>query len=635
MMDWPERVFNDKGRAAPARARRGEPISALIDRRRLLLGAAALSLAPVAAAAADGPGFRPLSPSIGPREAVAEGYRRAIVLRWGDPLWSDAPPFDPSRPDARAAARQFGFNNDFTAFLPLEDADPDRGLLVVNHEYPNPHLMFAGLQESTAAAEMSLEQVQFIMASCGMSVVELRRTEGAWAPVVDSAFNRRVTGTTPVRISGPAAGHARLQTSADPSGTRVLGTHDNCNGGVTPWGTVLSGEEGSADFFGGEVGGHPDAAHLARNHYADLEPHGRYGWARADRRFDINHEPNEPNRFEWVVEIDPFDPDAAPVKRTALGRFAHEGAQCALAPDGRVVVYLGDDWEYEYCYRFVTAQPFDPNHRAANRDLLDEGVLSVARFSAEGAVDWLPLVYATGPLTAANGFHSQGDVQVETRRAADLLGATPMDSPEGYLPDPKTGRIIIALTGAGEDRTAGTNAANPRQGNVAGHLLELVPPDTGQGPDHAADSFTWSIFALCGDPAEPGEGARFHPDAGPEDWFEAPDNLAFDAAGRLWVCTDGPGRRSHDGLWVMATEGETRAWPRLFYSPPAGAECCSPAFIPDGSGLFVAIQHPAEGAASLAEVTERWPEGDPALPPRPAVIFIDRIDGGPVADDRA
>ncbi|MDP1616924.1 PhoX family phosphatase [Phenylobacterium sp.] len=629
-MDWPERVFNDKGRAAPARTGRGEPISALIDRRRLLLGAAALSLAPVAASAAGGLGFPPLSLSIGPREAIAAGYRRDIVLRWGDPLWSNAAPFDPSRPDSDAAARQFGFNNDYTAFLPLEDGEPDRGLLVVNHEYPNPHLMFGALQEASAAAEMSLEQVRVTMAACGMSVVELRRANGVWKAVLDSPFNRRVTATTPVRISGPAAGHPRLRTAADPSGRAVLGTHDNCNGGVTPWGTVLSGEEGSADFFGGDVSRHPDPAHLARNHYADLEPHGRYGWARADRRFDINHEPNEPNRFEWVVEIDPFDPDAAPVKRTALGRFAHEGAQCALAPDGRVVVYLGDDWEYEYCYRFVTAQPFDPNNRAANRDLLDEGVLSVARFSAEGTVDWLPLVYGVGPLTTENGFHSQGDVLVETRRAADLLGATPMDSPEGYLPDPKTGRIIIALTGADEARTAGTNAANPRDENAAGHLLELVPPDTGLGPDHAADRFAWTIFALCGDPAKPGEGARFHPAAGPEDWFEAPDNLAFDAVGRLWVCTDGPGRRDHDGLWVMATDGEARAWPRLFYSPPAGAECCSPAFTPDGSGLFLAVQHPAEGAASLAEVTERWPERDPALAPRPSVIFISRIDGGSI-----
>lgn len=206
-----------------------------------------------------------------------------------------------------------------------------------------------------------------------------------------------------------------------------------------------------------------------------------------------------------------------------------------------------------------------------------------------------------------------------------------MDAPEGYLPDPKTGRVYIALTGAGEDRVRGVNSANPRADNAAGHILELVPPDHGAGPDHAADRFGWSVFALCGDPAAAGEGAAFHPQAGPDDWFEAPDNLSFDAAGRLWVCTDGPGRRGHDGLWVMDVAGQARAWPRLFYSPPAGAECCSPAFTPDGRSVFVSVQHPAEGASSLAQAPTRWPDGDAALPPRPGVIVIERDDGGPIA----
>lgn len=623
----PARVFNDKGRSAPARTLSAEPISALIDRRQALLGLAAAGLVPVGAAAAQAD-FQPLSPRIGPREALAAGYRRRVLLRWGDPLWADAPPFDPARLEAGGAERQFGYNNDFTAFLPLGD---DGGLLVVNHEYPNPHLMFPGLREDTAAAQMSLRQVQATLAVCGLSVVELRRDAGGWAPVLGSPFNRRITATTPIRIAGPAAGHVKLRTRADPEGRLVLGTHDNCNGGVTPWGTILSGEEGSADFFGGDVARHPDQAYMARGHYADLSAHGRYGWARADARFDVNVEPNESNRFEWVVEIDPYDPAAAPVKRTALGRFAHEGAQCAVAPDGRVVVYLGDDWEYEYCYRFVTRRAFDPADRAANRDLLDDGVLSVARFDADGGVTWVPLVHGLGPLTAENGFNSQADILVETRRAADLLDATPMDSPEGFLPDPTTGRVFIALTGAGEARSRGVNPANPRHDNAAGHLLELVPPDHGGGPDHAADRFAWSVFALCGDPSVAAEGARFHPDAGPDDWFEAPDNLSFDAAGRLWVCTDGPGRRGHDGLWVMDVTGPRRALPRLFYSPPAGAECCSPAFTPDGRSVFVSIQHPAEGAASLDQVGEAWPDRSADGPPRPSVIVIERTDGGPLA----
>lgn len=631
-MNWnrPSLVANDKGRLAPARASGAEPLSALID-RRALLGAAAgfLAVSGAEARSAASPGFTPLSPSIGAVEALPEGYRRTVVLRWGDRLWSDAPAFDPARAAPAAAERQFGYNNDFTAVLPHPSGDRDRVLVVVNHEYPAPHLMFPGVKLEDGAAGLSVDQIKVCMAACGLSVAELSRGSGTWRAVLDSPFNRRVTATTPIRIAGPAAGHPKMRTREDPSGLWVKGTHDNCNGGVTPWGTILSGEEGSADFFGGDWRGHPEPARMARGYYTDLSPDGRYGWARADRRFDIAHEPNESNRFEWVVEIDPLDPAAPPVKRTALGRFAHEGAHCALAPDGRAVVYLGDDWEYEYCYRFVSARAVDLVNRSANRDLLDDGVLSVARFTADGALEWAPLVFGRGPLTPANGFTSQGDVLIETRRAADLLGATPMDAPEGYEPHPRTGRVYVALTGAGKARPKGVNPANPRADNTSGHILELIPPDRDGRPDHAADRFSWQVFAMCGDPAEEGGGARFHPDAGPEDWFEAPDNLGFDPAGRMWVCTDGPGRRNHDGLWVMDVAGARAAWPKLFYSPPQGAECCSPAFTPDGTSLFLSVQHPGERQGVIPK-EGGWPDYSPGAPPRPSLIAIEREDRRPI-----
>lgn len=626
---WPSRVHNDKGRGARGRPRGGEPIGALIDRRGVLLAGVAAGLAAPFAVRAGEEDFKPLSPSIGPVEAWPEGFKRTVVIRWGDPLWSDAPAFDPASLTAEAAARQFGYNNDYTAFLPLPSGEPDRGLLAVNHEYPIPFLMFPGVAREAPAASLTDEQLKVCMAACGMSVVEVRRENGAWRPVIDSPFNRRITANTPIRISGPATGHPKMRTKADPTGRWVLGTHDNCNGGVTPWGTVLSGEEGSADFFGGDWKNHPEPERMARGYYTDLDPLGRYGWAKVDPRFDLGVEPNESNRFEWVVEIDPLDPTAPPVKRTALGRFAHEGAHCALAPDGRVVVYLGDDWEYEYCYRFVSHRAVDPENRAANRDLLDDGVLSVARFHADGTMDWAPLVFGTGPLTPANGFHSQGDVLIETRRAADLLGATPMDSPEGYEPDPQTGRVYIALTGV-DDRIRAPNPANPRASNSGGHILELVPPDRDGRADHAADRFAWRVFALCGNPGVAGSGAHFHSDAGAEDWFEAPDNIAFDPQGRMWVCTDGPGVRDQDGLWRMAVSGARAAWPRLFYSPPAGAECCSPAFTRDGRSMFLSVQHPAERSASLDQATTRWPDFVEGHPPRPSVIVIERVSGAPI-----
>ncbi|WEK46427.1 MAG: PhoX family phosphatase [Candidatus Andeanibacterium colombiense] len=640
-------VRNDKGGARPYRPRSdAPPVSQVIDRRAFLLGAAgaavgtALGLGAEVKAAELGAeagldyakdqafDFAEIKLEARAYDMLPEGYKRQVVMRWGDPMFDDEPDFDFKKQSARGARRRFGYNNDYTAFMPLPHGSrsSERGLLAVNHEYPIPQLMFAGLAGNRVAEDITREQVDISIASCGHSVVEVRRTGDVWEVERGSPYNRRITADTPMRIGGPAAGHPKLRTSADPTGRAVLGTHDNCNGGITPWGTILTCEEGSADFFAGTVETHPDRAHMERNHY-ETSAHGRYGWARFHERFDFDREPNEPNRFEWVVEIDPFAPDEPAVKRTALGRFAHEGAHCALAADGRVVVYLGDDWEFEYCYRFVSDRAFDPVDRAANRDLLDEGVLSAALFAADGTMRWLPLVHGQGPLTPENGFADQGDVLLQTRRAADLLGATPMDSPEGYEPDPVNGHVFIALTGNAERRTDQVDPANPRPANANGHMLELMPPRVGDKPDHGADSFAWRVFLLCGDPRDPAQGGTFPAGTSSEGWFVEPDNIGFDPAGRLWLCSDGPGIRKHDGVWAMHVAGPLAGLPRLFYSAPSKSECCSPAFTPDGCTMFLSIQHPSEGASGIDEVTTRWPDFDPAMPPRPAVIAIRRVDG--------
>ncbi len=623
------RVTNDRGLSRPFRRRtQTTPLGSLISRRSVLLGlgAGVIACAGPKVRSEVSPSslaFREIALLKTPHEILPENYHSRVIIRWGDALFGGVPAFDPANLTAEIAARQFGVNNDFLAFL-KDPKSADAGLLFANHEYPNPHLMWPGLTEETAAAEMSDTQVAVTMASVGASVVALRKEDGAWHAVCGAAPNRRITAETPMLLSGPAAGDAKLRTGYDPTGRQVLGTLSNCNGGVTPWGTILTCEEGAGWIFSGDYQSAPDAPLLKRYYYDEPE-NNRWGWSRVAPRFSLQREPNEPNRFEWVVEIDPSSPASKPVKRTALGRFAHEGASTALAPDGRAVVYLGDDWEFEYCYRFVSQQAVHPGGAVANRDILDNGILSVARFEETGLLRWVPLVFGQGPLTPDNGFHSQADVLINTRGAADLVGATPMDSPEGFSPNPVTGTVIIALT-SNSERSAPA-PGNPRAQNRFGHLLELRPPPTANGPDHAADVFEWDILALCGDPADQSHGARFHPGTSRGGWFTDPDNIGFDPEGRVWVCTDGVQPSGHDGLYAMDMEGPGRALPKLFYAPPAGAECCSPLFIDDGTALLIGIQHPGEDAPSLDQVSTRWPDFDAGLPPRPSVIEIRHLSG--------
>ncbi|MFI0846205.1 PhoX family protein [Mesorhizobium sp. IMUNJ 23232] len=573
-----------------------------------------------------------------------EGYERQILLRWGDALFPDSPVFDLATLDGPAAERQFGYNNDFTAFIPLPHGSQssDHGLLVVSHEYVDPYLMFPGLTDEDFREKLTDAQIRAIMAATGVSIVEVRRNGASWEVVKDGQYNRRIHMGTEMAISGPAAGDDRLKTKADPTGKIVFGTISNCNGGIAPWGTMLSGEEGAMDVFAGDYKTLPNQDLVERQGW-DEEENDLYSVSRLEPRFKFEEDPNEWMKFDWVVEIDPFDPAAKPVKRTALGRFTHEGAQVALAPDGRVVIYMGDDDDFEYLYRFVTRDPYNANDRVANKDLLDNGTLSVAKFASDGSVEWLPLVAGQGPLTAEAGFATQADVVLNTRTAADLLGATPMDGPEGFIPHTGTGKLYVAMTenedrlpAGGGDESETVNVANPRGPNPNGHLLELVPPGAPDKPDHAAEKFAWDVFVLCGDPAVPADECRYHPDTSANGWFTDPDNIGVDPAGRIWVTTDGPPPEDlADALYAMDTEGPGRALPKLFYIPPVGSECCSPAFTPDGTTLFVSIQHPGalrlgdnEDATSVADAGTNWPDFSDGMPARPSLVVITKQSNG-------
>ena len=641
----------------------GEIIAARFSRRGFLRGSMAVAaisatVSPIAllsATEAQAQGrvegsvfdFSELTAGVDADHHVAQGYDADVLMRWGDKVFADAPDFDPQNQSEAAQERQFGYNNDFVGFIPLDGAD-DRGLLVVNHEYTNDHLMFPGIvtirdveetaedgtvttTQEIAVSEADEARVNIEMAAHGGTVIEIRKVDGKWQPVLDSTQNRRITAKTEMEITGPAAGHARMQTVADPTGRRVLGTINNCAGGVTPWGTWIMAEE---NFHGYFIGALPEGHREAANYERVGIPDSAYAWGNFHDRFDLSKHPNEPNRFGWVVEVDVMDPASTPKKRTALGRFKHHGAESVVARDGRVVFYLGDDERFDYVYKFVTAGRYDPDDRAANMDLLDEGTLYVARFDADGGVEWMPLVQGEGPLTPENGFESQADVLIETRRAADLLGATPMDRPEDIQPNPARGRAYVMLTN--NTRRERANAANPRVDNAFGHIIEIIETDG----DFTATTGTWEILVKCGDPSIAEVGATFSTETTANGWFGMPDNCAVDADGRLWVSTDGnsmadTGRT--DGLWAVDTEGAARGTSRLFYRVPVGAELCGPCMTEDMTTFFVAVQHPADGGddweghgrpSYYEDLSTRWPDFDDAMPVRPAVVAITKQGGG-------
>jgi secreted PhoX family phosphatase len=578
-------------------------------------------------------GFESIALDAGEEMLVAAGHTAVPLLKWGDPIFGDAPELGLENQTKESQEQQFGYNCDWIGFfsLPVGSGVSDHGLLVVNHEYTNPELMFPGYLTPNPAYVEGGEEDEFVinptqaivdveLAAHGLSVVEIQRdATGQWQVVLDGEYNRRITATTPTEITGPASGADWLMTSEDPTGTQVMGTLNNCAGGYTPWGTVLTGEENFQQYFANlamlEEG---DPVRLAHERYGLPEESSDRRWEEFYPRFDLAQEPNEPFRHGWVVEFDPYDPTSTPRKRTALGRNKHEGATSVVAPGGQVVLYSGDDERFDYAYKFVTAGSYDPDDRAANDDLLDEGTLYVAKFNDDGTGEWIPMVFGEGPLTEANGFTSQAVVLIRTRQAADLLGPTKMDRPEDFETNPVNGKVYLVCTNNSRRTLPETDKANPRPNNFAGHIIEM----TEDGDDHAATTFTWDVFILAGDPEFSGTWYGGQSGVSP---FAAPDNLAFDSDGNLWISTDGlpanlPG---NDGLFVAPTEGEQRGLSLQFFSTVPGAECTGPEFTPDNTSLFVAVQHPGEGG-TFDEPLSLWPTGEGTA--RPSVVVIQATD---------
>jgi uncharacterized protein len=582
---------------------------------------------PGGASAGSKLGFQSVPTSRTDDIVVPAGYRAQVLAPWGEPV-GVAGAMPAWRPDASNSAAdqalQMGMHHDGLQFYPLAAGAQgnSRGLLVMNHEYTDD-----GLLHSDGMANWSAEKVKKGQAAHGISVIEIELKADGWQMVRPSRHARRITAETPFALQGPAAGHALMRTAADPAGRRVLGTLNNCASGKTPWGTYLSGEENFAYYF---EGGDNRDAHQRR---WGMPVKAYYPWAAHDERFDARRHPNEFNRFGWVVEVDPTDPASTPIKRTALGRAAHEGAWVATTREGRAVVYSGEDAAFEYIYKFVSRDRIRDGGGAANRELLDHGSLYVARFDADGRGRWLPLVQGQGPLTAANGFADQGEVLVRARQASDQLGATRMDRPEWLAIDPASLTVFCTLTNNSERGAAGkvgVDAANPRVNNVMGQIIRWREDGDFDGLD-----FRWDHLLLAGDPANTREAARGNVQG---DFFGCPDGLALDGRGVLWIDTDVSSRAMHNGEFTRIGNNQVLACDpatgevRRFLTGPVNCELTGAAFTPDNTTLFVNVQHPGEPVGDRSDPAapgrfSTWPDGGR---PRSATVAIRRTDGGAV-----
>ena len=576
-----------------------------------------------AAAAASAPGamapaglmagFAPVGPIPADVDdlVVPQGWDWHSIIAWGDPVEIGAPAFDLDDQTEEAQLTQFGYNVDYLTVLPL-DGSGKRALLVVNHEYTNENIMFPGYTDEES---LTLEQRMISMAAHGMSVVEVRRdgVESPWR-VVPSRYGRRITAsTTEFQLTGPVAGHELVRTSADPDGTTVIGTLNNCAGGTTPWGTVLSGEENFQGYF-------KSSSRLdVRNGVYGISDTGR-GWDLGDARFDTEQEPNEVHRFGWVVELNPYDPSSTPKKLTSMGRFRHEGATASIAPDGRVVCYMGDDQGGQHMYKFVSRDRVARNpRRGRDNGVLEHGDLYVARFSVDGEPtsdydgtgEWVPLT-KDGRSTVPG--MSLEEVLLFTRTAAASVGATPMDRPEDVERNPVTGKVYMACTNNTGRQEPG--AANPRVRNRYGHVVEVT-----EAEDQTSTTFTWALPVVCGDPSDPSTYFSGLP-ASEVMPIACPDNLAFDSQGGLWVSTDGqPGSLNlNDALHHVATEGPDRGKVQTFLTVPVGAETCGPLVDVDEGVVMVCVQHPGEvDGASIENQVSRYPYDGEVRVPRPGV----------------
>lgn len=583
---------------------------------------AAPNAAPVAASQGSLLGdFTPIATSTADEVVVPDGYSAQPFLKWGEPIVPSGPAW---KKDASAtpqeAEQQLGQGHDGMRYFPINGSST-HGLLALNHEY-----ILRDMSHAPGDTEWDHDKTVKEMNQHGVTVVEIKLDEnGQWAQV-ESDYARRITAFTPMKFSGPAVGSDLFKTEADPAGDKPLGTINNCGNGYTPWGTYLTCEENFHGYFWdetigeGELIGEDQAANNAR--YGVKETGYGYQWAKTEERFRADLHPHEPNRFGWIVEIDPFDPKSTPVKHTAMGRFKHEGAAFTTGAKGEAVVYMGDDQRFDYVYKFVSAKPWE-QEVAAGRSPFTDGTLYVARFDEGGRGEWLALTHGEGDLTAENGFKDQGEVMIKARMAADILGATPMDRPEWTTVHPETNEVFITLTN--NTKRTEANAANPRVENKYGHIIKWK-----EDGDPTGTAFDWDFYLIAGEGKDSGDGSTLEEDH----LFGAPDGVWIDPRGIMWIATDGsqPDGSNNQMLVSDPNSGEIKR----ILTGPVDCEITGLTSTPDGTTFFCNVQHPGDsGTNEDPAATSNWPDFEDGGRPRPAVVAIRRNDGGVVGGSMA
>jgi len=562
--------------------------------------------------------FEQLAPQTDGTVHVPEGYNWDVLVRWGDPLFGDAPEWNAETGiPTEGSDRVFGENTDGMELFHLGDTE----LLVVNSEYTNRKINLPAEQEGIPASAGDVLRLQNFQ---GVTVMEVTEGANGWEVVVDSPYNRRITHNTPMKIDGPAAGHDLLKTAADPTGTMSLGTLNNCGSGRTPWGTYLTCEENFNGYFGNTTGSHdglPEVNVAGYKRYGIGTDGWGYDYHKWDARFDVSQNPNEPHRAGYIVEIDPWNPDATPIKHTALGRFKHENAAYALTPEGQVVVYMGDDERGEYMYKWVSRDIFVPGGDTST--LLSEGQLFVAKFNDDLTGTWVALTPEDTGMTEA-------EIAIFTRQAATEVSATTMDRPEWIAVNPTAVEAYCCLTNnsrrglVDDDGNIRTNAAgepmipngpNPREINRYGQIVRWRP----HNDDHGAATFDWDLYVMVGNPTVHADQYAGTANMNEGNLFNSPDGMQIDSSGIIWIQTDGDDDNEGDfagnGNNQMLAGDPVTGEIRRFLTGPNGCEVTGLTWSADKRTMFVGIQHP--GAP--------FPDGEGSLP-RSAIVTVKRDD---------